>query len=105
MGSQTYWFRLYDNAYLSWENLIYFKRMNEGSDLEAAFKAFRPDVLILDQHWQEYISDVVAGEVYFQSLRLSRSEFDRFLAGMNADLLTTIDDQQYGPILVYRLHW
>ena len=105
MGSQIYWFGLYDNAYLSWENLIYFKRMNEGSDLEAAFKAFRPDVLILDQHWQEYISDGLAGEVYFQSLRLSRSEFDRFLAGMNADLLTTINDQQYGPILVYRLHW
>lgn len=105
MGSQTYWFGFYDNTYLSWENLIYYRRMHEAGDLEAAFRAFRPDILILDRHWREYISDEAAGEVYFESLRLPESEFDQFLAGMNAELLTTIDDNQFGPILLYRLHW
>ncbi|MEE9216285.1 MAG: glycosyltransferase family 39 protein [Anaerolineales bacterium] len=105
MGSQTYWFSFYENTYLSWENLIYYQRKFEGSDIEDAFRAFRPDILILDQHWDKFFSDEITEDIYYQSLRLSRSEFDHFLTDMNAVLLTTIDDEQYGPILLYRLRW
>ncbi len=105
MGSQTYWFSFYNNTYMSWENLIYYQRRFEGSDMEDAFRAFRPDILILDQHWGQFFSDEKTEDIYFQSLRLSKSEFDRFLTEMNAVLLTTIDDGQYGPILLYRLRW
>jgi len=105
MGSQTYWFGFHKNTYLSWENLVYYQRLFVGSDMEDAFRAFRPNILILDQHWNQFISDENLGDIYFQSLRLSRSEFDRFLVETNAVLLTTIDDEQYGPILLYRLRW
>lgn len=105
MGSQTYWFGLYEHPYFSWENLIYYQRKNKESDLEASFRAFRPDVLIVDQHWIEYISDERREEIYFESLRLSGSEFDRFLTQMDAELITTIEHDKYGPVLVYRLSW
>jgi len=105
MGSQTYWFSFFNNTYLSWENLIIYQRKFEGSDMDDAFRAFRPDILILDQHWGYFISDKTTGDTYYQSLRLSKSEFDNFLTEMNAVLLTTIDDEQYGPILLYRLSW
>ena len=73
--------------------------------MEDAFRDFRPDILILDQHWDKFFSDEKTEDIYYQSLRLSRSEFDRFLAEMNAVLLATIEDDLYGPVRIYRLSW
>ena len=46
MGAQTYWWAIPDHRYLSWEQLVYYRRVYPGTALADAFAALHPDVFI-----------------------------------------------------------
>jgi hypothetical protein len=104
MGSQIYWFGLYDHEYYSWEALVYYQRLFSGSTLTDALEAFRPDILVIDAQISRFVSDVPGETLYEQHLRLPRRELEAFLRG-RASLIAEHDVAIYGPIRVYRIDW
>lgn len=104
IGSQTFWFGLYEHKYYSWEEIIYYRRYAPGSTLEDALRALHPDILIIDRHLDRFISDEPDGSTYSQHLTLSRREMEAFLAA-HAQLVTEFDNSYYGRVRVYRLEW
>lgn len=104
MGSQTFWFGLYEHPYYSWEQMIYYQRYAPQSSLEDTFKVFHPDLFIIDDHLEKYISDGKGPELYDQYLYLPRAEVDQILATYG-DLIATLNDGMDTYVKVYRLHW
>ena len=104
MAPQTYWFGLYDHTYYSWEELVYYRRYAPGSTVEDALREFRPDVMIIDESWDCFISDQPGDSPYLQHLRLSRTEMETFLE-RQADLVVEFDGAAYGQVRVYRIAW
>lgn len=104
MGSQTFWFGFYEHPYYSWEQMIYYQRYVPQSSLEEAFKVFHPDLFIVDDHLEKYISDCKGSELYDQYLCLPRAEIDQILATYG-DLIATLNDGMDTYVKVYRLHW
>jgi 4-amino-4-deoxy-L-arabinose transferase-like glycosyltransferase len=107
IGTQTYWFGLPDHTYYSWESLIYYRRRVPQAGLEEALRALAPapDVLVIDGHIEEYLSDDASGgTAYWQGLRLSRRELEELLA-RRARLLADFHDEVYGRVRVYRFEW
>jgi hypothetical protein len=104
MGAQTFWFGLYDHPYYSWEGLTYYQRYRPGSTIVQALGEFHPDILIVDQHLDSFISDTRLESAYGESLRLPRREVEAVLRE-RASLLLTYDSAYYGIVRVYRLRW
>ncbi len=104
LGSQTYWFGLYDHVYYSWEQLVYYQRYVQGSTLEDALQALRPDILIIDGHMSGFISDRPGKSPYSKFLRLSRTEMECFLDD-HAQIIMAIDNDIWGNIRVFRIAW
>jgi hypothetical protein len=104
MGAQTYWFGLYDHRYVSWEQLVYFRRYAPGSTLADEMREFKPDIFIEDGHIRQFIGDAEGASPYFQGLRLPRKELARLLSEQGT-LVTSFDGGSYGWIKIYRLQW
>ncbi|MDQ3927564.1 MAG: glycosyltransferase family 39 protein, partial [Chloroflexota bacterium] len=101
MGTQTYYFALPDQRYLSWEQLVYYRRDTPGSTLEDALRAMHPDYLIFDSNLNDALSDKDATARSF--LSLPRSEFDAFVKKYTT--VTTLHSQTSGDVLLYRIDW
>jgi 4-amino-4-deoxy-L-arabinose transferase-like glycosyltransferase len=101
MGTQTYYFALPDQRYLSWEQLAYYRRDTPGSTLEDAFYAMRPDYLIFDNTLDEILEDEDASTKYF--LSLPRDEFDTFVNRYATRI--TLRGEASGDVLLYRIDW
>jgi len=104
IGTQTYWFDLYTHDYDSWEELVYYQRYRPGSTVAEALAYLRPDVFIIDDHADGFITDEPGEELYAQFLTLSRREFEEFLAS-HAVLEQAFDNEVYGTVRVYRIRW
>lgn len=105
MGSQVYWFGLYDHVYYSWELLPLYQRYAPGSTLEDALREFQPDVFIRDEHVGVFIVDPdPQGDPYIQALRLPRAELEGFL-NRRAELINSFYNSYYREIRMYRINW
>lgn len=104
MGSQTYWFRLYQHRYYSWESLVYYQRYDKESTLEQAMEAVHPDIFIFDAHLSGFVSDRPGESMYGKFLRLSRTELTQFLE-KHATLISSFDAPLYGPVYIWKINW
>jgi 4-amino-4-deoxy-L-arabinose transferase-like glycosyltransferase len=104
MASQTFWLGLHEHTYYSWENLIYYRRYVPGSTLEDALRELGPDILVIDRHLGNFISDEPKESGYSQHLNLPRTDMNAFLS-RSASLIGVLDIEAYGPIRVYRIDW
>jgi 4-amino-4-deoxy-L-arabinose transferase-like glycosyltransferase len=104
IGSQTYWFALTDRRYYSWEQLVYYKRYYPGARVGDAFREFRPDILILDEHMEQFVKDQSEGAAYSGHLSVPKTELFTFL-DQHASLVDDFDGATYGRIRVYRINW
>jgi 4-amino-4-deoxy-L-arabinose transferase-like glycosyltransferase len=104
MCSQTYWFDLYEHSYYSWEQLVYYKRLEPKSTIEDAMREFQPDIFIIDGQVNQYIADSDGSSLYSQHLRISKTELYAFLEHQ-ANLVAEFDGMHYGQVRVYRILW
>ena len=105
MGTQTFWFAMPDERYLSWEQLVYYQRYAPGTTLEDGLREFRPDYLIVDSHLRHYIIDLEGPPSgYRGALALPKADWDRFLAERGR-LVEEIETRNYGQVDVYRITW
>jgi 4-amino-4-deoxy-L-arabinose transferase-like glycosyltransferase len=109
LGPQTYWFGVIDHPYLSWEALTYYPRYAPGSTLRDSLRALHPDVIIIDQHLDHFITDDSQQRAfdpgdYERHLQLPKAEFEAFLQ-QQATLVAVLDTTEYGRVRLYTVHW
>ena len=104
MGNQLYWFGLYQNDYYSWEALIFYQRYDPESDLEEALLEFKPDILIIDQHISQFITDSDGTIAYQKALKLPETQTNSLLSKYG-NLITEFDGGVYGLVRIYRFNW
>jgi hypothetical protein len=104
MGSQTYWLSLRTHRFYSWEQLVYFQRFYPNSHLSDAVSAFKPDILIIDGHFSQFITAPGESTSYGLNLSISKPELSRLLAS-SARLIDAFDGGAYGQIRVFRFSW
>ncbi|MBN1810215.1 MAG: glycosyltransferase family 39 protein [Anaerolineae bacterium] len=104
MAPHVFWFDLHDHAYYPWEELVYYLQYVRGSTLEGGLRAFQPDVLIIDQGWDSFITDDPGDSSLAQHLQLSQTEMEAFIS-RRARLVDEFDSCCYGTIRVYRVVW
>lgn len=103
LGSQTYWFGLYDHAYISWEELYYYQNFRPGSSVAETFAYYRPDVFLIDSHLQEFIYPETEEMQGIHPYHLPQGELGAFLQAYAEE--TIIETPFYGPLRLYRIHW
>jgi hypothetical protein len=104
MSVHTYWLGLHDHVYYSWEKLSLYQRYAPGSTLEEALREFQPDLFIIDQHLDGFISDERSNSLYLEHKGLPLAEMEAFL-NRYGTLVGEFDVEHYGPIRVYRITW
>jgi 4-amino-4-deoxy-L-arabinose transferase-like glycosyltransferase len=104
LGNQLYWFGLQDHQYYSWENLVFYRRDNPGSNLEDAFLSLRPDIFIMDSQVRNFTFEDEFEVNYLQQFRVPKSELDSFL-NQNAELETVIGISEGNPVEIYRINY
>lgn len=104
MGYQLYWFSLNDHRYLSWENLVFYRRDKPGSTLEDAFRSLRPDLFIIESGMRSFIFDGESESNYHYGFQIPKSELESFLNEYGI-LETTIGDIESSQIQIYRIHY
>lgn len=110
MGSQTYWFDLYQYSYLSWQQILAYRRYEVNSTFDDAMKALRPDVLVIDDHMRLFITRDISEiprsgfDRYIWDRRLEKRDVDAFLK-RHAALQDRFSTATYGIIEIYSLRW
>ena len=104
MGPQNYWFARPDQNYLSWEQLVYYRRDTPGSTLQQAFTALRPDYFIVDDFVDGAIIDPSTTTATLPFLYISRPELQDFL-GNHAQLAGSIKTNGFGNVRIYKIDW
>ena len=104
MGPATYWFGLTDERYVSWEQLVYYRRYAPGSTVEDAARAIGVRYFIVDPYIDKFFRDTPRPSVNDQQLLLPRAEVESFLS-RRGRLAATIDTPTYGAVRVYALDW
>jgi len=110
IGSQTYWFGLYQYNYQSWHQILRYQWFNPGSTFEEAMKALRPDVLVMDVYWRSF---TVEGPQHSPRSGLPPGDWDRGLSNEEVKSFLTrygrLEDRfytaSYGTVEIYSLHW
>ncbi len=105
MGTQTYWFGLYDHEFDSWEELIYYQRNNPSTTLDDAMRYYQPDIFIIDGHLDQFLIQSQERSILLQSLQLPREQFERILDEYGTLLMDFYEGQSFGRIRVYRFDW
>ena len=103
MGSQVYWFALYNHTYYSWEQVVYLRRLHPELSIAAALDTMAPDIFLRDGHLDEYISDAAGPSLYSQALRLPKQEVEDWLENRST-VVADFDGGLYGRIRVYRMN-
>ncbi len=106
LGNGNYWFARPDQPYYAWQQLVYYRRYHPRSTLEEAFRALKPDYLIIDDltsHFlidDRYIADVDA----YTNLAISKREMSAFLT-THTVLASESHNPTYGDIRIYKINW
>ncbi len=101
MGPATYWLGIPETRYISWEQLVYYRRFRGGSPGDA-MTAFGVKYFIVDTYIDKFITDTPRESVNAQQLTISRSELEGFLA-RHATVAARIETRTYGVTTVYRV--
>lgn len=101
MGPATYWLGLPDTRYISWEQLVYYRRFKAAGPGEA-IAALGVEYFIIDTYISKFITDVPRDSVNAQQLTVSRSELMGFLA-RHATVVARVETGTYGVTTVYRI--
>lgn len=109
MGSQVYWFNLYQYRYISWQYILAYRMYEPESTFADAMIALRPDVLVIDRHLREFIladleTPPQAGLArYFWERRLPKDDVDAFITqrGTLRDRVTVGSD----TVDIYSIDW
>jgi 4-amino-4-deoxy-L-arabinose transferase-like glycosyltransferase len=104
LANQIYWFGLHDHIIYSWEQLLYFNRVDSTVTIQDGMRELRPDIFILDNWIERALSDTVPDSSYGLYYRLPRNQMYTFLAE-HARLIKEFDDEISGPIRIYRIEW
>ncbi len=104
MGSQTYWFALPEERFLSPEQIAYYQRYAPGSTVADALQALRPDFLILDRHVDRFIVDDREAMTELQYLFVPRAEVQSVLE-QRGRLIDTVDTRAFGEVRIYKISW
>jgi hypothetical protein len=103
IGAQTYWFAVPQQRYLSWEQLVYYRRYAPGSSLEDAFSSLHPDYIIADRRMESWlIDDNNIAQKEAEGPYLPRNAMESFLAG-HTHLVDSFDTQSFGTIRIYKV--
>jgi hypothetical protein len=101
MGPATYWLGIPDTRYISWEQLVYYRRF-KGAGPGEAMAALGVDYFIVDTYIDKFITDTVRESINAQQLTVPRSELVGFLA-RHGTVVTRIETKTYGVTTVYRV--
>ncbi|HEV8636017.1 MAG TPA: glycosyltransferase family 39 protein [Chloroflexota bacterium] len=102
VGPATYWFGLTEERYVSWEQLVYYRRYAPGSTVTDGMRALEADYFISDPYIEKFFRDTPRQSVNAQQLLLPKSEVDAFLA-QRARLAAVIETDTYGAVKVYQI--
>jgi hypothetical protein len=104
MGSQTFWFFLYDHTYITWEALPFYERYVPGSSTADAFAEYRPDVMIVDEHVRSFTGPLPREHPYYEALRIPSDEFDEFMRARGSRV-ASFYNPVHGNVEIYRIRW
>lgn len=105
IGQQNWWFARPEFPYMSWEQIVYYRRYAPGSTIEDAFRNLNPDYLIMDQITDGYLlktMDVYDTE-YFSSFVL-KSEMEAFMQ-KHCRIVSSITTANFGNVRIYKIVW
>jgi len=105
LGPQTYWFAMTGERYLSWEQIIYYRRATPGSSVEEALTALRPDYMIIDRFMEGAIIDTTTrAQADIPFLNIPAHELESFLSARGR-LVSSIETEEFGNVRTYELDW
>ena len=103
IGPQTYWFAVPNSHYLSWEQLVYYRRYAQDSTLEDAFHALHADYFILDKELEGAIVDNTTDTTQrLPFLYLPKAELAAFLS-KQAHLVSSVETGTFGNVRIYKI--
>jgi 4-amino-4-deoxy-L-arabinose transferase-like glycosyltransferase len=102
VGPATYWFGLTDERYVSWEQLVYYRRYAPGSNVTDGMRALEADYFISDPYIEKFFRDTPRPSVNSQQLLLPKSEMDSFL-DQRARLAAVVETGTYGAVKIYEI--
>jgi len=103
MGSQTYWFGLNTNSYLSWEQIVYRSRAYHEATVSESLLALAPDYLIFDDHFRSSIvesRDESNPDPYATHLTLLQGDVQEAL-DKGYHRVGVVESQQYGLVEIF----
>jgi hypothetical protein len=105
IGSQTYWFGLPDERYLSWDQLAFYRLSNPSSTLEDAFRDLNPGYIIMDRRTETSLTDdrfnlMESGNSSF----VAKAQMIDFLQRYT-HLVAAIPTETFGDIRIYKIDW
>ncbi len=101
IGPAIYWMGRQGTKYSIWE-FIPISREQRGENIQAALGRLCPQYLIMDDQVRWFLRDEPTGDPWFDQLRVSKSELNRFL-GEYAESTAIHRTQCFGRLKVYRL--
>ena len=104
IGPQTYWLGLTENVYYSWQQIPWSLRYYGDITLEEVMYQFKPDVLILDAHVNNFIRDSPEELAYSGLMWIPKNEMLEFLEE-HAVLVDQFDNEEYRLVNIYRISW
>ena len=104
LAPHVFWLDLYDHPYHTWEELVWYRRIVPGSTVTEAMREYRPDLVVMDAGWANFVADEPGESLLEQSLWLPRAELDAFLRD-HATQVDHFDSVVYGPLSIYRISW
>ncbi len=105
MGVQTWWLALHDRHYISWEQLVFYRRWAGTSDVSRAFDYLQPEYLILDETTEQYLVDNIdTFEPNIASSLVQRGDFEQLIQERGI-LIGEYTKEGSTPVRVYRLSY
>jgi hypothetical protein len=110
IGMQFYWFDLYRYKYISWQQILAYRRYEPKSTFDDAMMALRPDVFVIDNHLRDYIFEDTEDapnfgfERYRWERKLMKSDIEAFL-DRRGKLADKIPINGLGPVEIYTIDW
>jgi hypothetical protein len=105
MADPTFWLGLTDRPFRNWLEMTYYLSSNRGSNLESAFRNYRPDYFAINSGMEwHFKDDKTEYSPIDQRVVLSRSELDSFL-DRHARLVAASHTETFGLVLIYRIDW
>ncbi len=105
IGQQNWWFARPSDPYMSWEQLVYYRRYAPGSTLEDAFRNLKPQYLVADNTTRFYELDTLSKlDADYSSSFVLKSEMEAFMQH-HCHLVSSISTRTFGDVSIYKIEW